>query len=78
MLIRIWKVTGSIQLQSLDVRSIFVFKSTPSGNKLVVLHNRMGMKFASMFNGALVVQPQRKKKKKKWVQRGKPGRGHKG
>eukprot|EP00983_Pelagomonas_calceolata_P073454 1152141-Pelagomonas_calceolata.AAC.1 len=38
------------------VRSIIVFNSTPSDNKLVGIHNRMGMKFASKFIGALVVK----------------------
>eukprot|EP00983_Pelagomonas_calceolata_P122321 1160896-Pelagomonas_calceolata.AAC.3 len=40
------------------MRSIIVFNSTPSGNKLVGINNRMGMKFASKFNGMLVVQSQ--------------------
>eukprot|EP00983_Pelagomonas_calceolata_P030348 952428-Pelagomonas_calceolata.AAC.1 len=57
MLIGIWRVTGS-WLQNLTVRNIFDFNSTPSGNKLVGVHNRVGMKFASRFNGTLVVKTQ--------------------
>eukprot|EP00983_Pelagomonas_calceolata_P079961 1154930-Pelagomonas_calceolata.AAC.1 len=58
MLMGIWRVTGSTQLQNLAVRSICVFNSTPSGNKLVGIRNRMGMEFASKFNGTLVVKSQ--------------------
>eukprot|EP00983_Pelagomonas_calceolata_P078014 1154103-Pelagomonas_calceolata.AAC.3 len=43
----IWRVTGSIRLRNLAARSIIVFHSTPSGNKLVGMHNKMGMNFAS-------------------------------
>eukprot|EP00983_Pelagomonas_calceolata_P006637 217933-Pelagomonas_calceolata.AAC.1 len=44
----------------------------PSGNKLVGIHDRMGMTFASKFNGMLVVKSRfsKKKKKKKCVGRG--------
>eukprot|EP00983_Pelagomonas_calceolata_P068801 1150093-Pelagomonas_calceolata.AAC.1 len=54
MLMGILRVTGSTWLHNLAVTSILVFNSTPSGNKLVGIHNRMGMKFASKFIGALV------------------------
>eukprot|EP00983_Pelagomonas_calceolata_P006953 226277-Pelagomonas_calceolata.AAC.1 len=49
----IWRVTGSTQLHSLAMRGILVFNSTPSGNKLVGIHNRMGITFASKFIGTL-------------------------
>eukprot|EP00983_Pelagomonas_calceolata_P004933 161851-Pelagomonas_calceolata.AAC.1 len=52
----IWRVTGSTWLQNLAVRSKTVFSSTSSGSKLVGMLNRMGMKFVSKFNGALMVQ----------------------
>eukprot|EP00983_Pelagomonas_calceolata_P055346 1144113-Pelagomonas_calceolata.AAC.11 len=52
----IWRVRGSTQLHNLAVRSMIVFNSTPSGNKLVGIHNRMGMKLASKFNGTLMVK----------------------
>eukprot|EP00983_Pelagomonas_calceolata_P076286 1153362-Pelagomonas_calceolata.AAC.3 len=52
------RVTGSIWLQDLTVRSIRIFNSTPSGNKPVGIHDRMGMEFASEFIGALVVKSQ--------------------
>eukprot|EP00983_Pelagomonas_calceolata_P083741 1156224-Pelagomonas_calceolata.AAC.2 len=54
----IWRVPRSTQLQNLAVRSIIVFNSTPSGNKLVGIRNKMDMKFASKFNGTLVVKSQ--------------------
>eukprot|EP00983_Pelagomonas_calceolata_P072963 1151955-Pelagomonas_calceolata.AAC.1 len=54
----IWRVTGSTRLHNLAVTNIFVFNSMPSGNKLVGIHNRMGIKFASKFIGALVVKSQ--------------------
>eukprot|EP00983_Pelagomonas_calceolata_P057857 1145246-Pelagomonas_calceolata.AAC.5 len=54
----IWRVIGSARLHNLATRSILVFNSTPSGNKLVGTQNRMGMKFASKFSGALVVKSQ--------------------
>eukprot|EP00983_Pelagomonas_calceolata_P005187 169368-Pelagomonas_calceolata.AAC.1 len=54
----IWRVIGSIQLHNLAVTSIFVFDSMPIGNKLVGIHDRMGMKFASKFIGTLVVKSQ--------------------
>eukprot|EP00983_Pelagomonas_calceolata_P003317 107621-Pelagomonas_calceolata.AAC.3 len=54
----IWRVTGSTRLQNLAVRSITVFNSASSGNKLVGILNRMGMKFVSKFNGTLMVQSQ--------------------
>eukprot|EP00983_Pelagomonas_calceolata_P083939 1156258-Pelagomonas_calceolata.AAC.4 len=53
----IWRVRGSSRLQNLAVRGLIVFKSTPSGNKLVSLHDRMGMKFMSKFIGTLMVKP---------------------
>eukprot|EP00983_Pelagomonas_calceolata_P007317 238682-Pelagomonas_calceolata.AAC.1 len=43
----IWRVIGSAQLHNLAARSILVLNSTPSGNELVGIHDRMGMKFAS-------------------------------
>eukprot|EP00983_Pelagomonas_calceolata_P069512 1150389-Pelagomonas_calceolata.AAC.1 len=52
------RVTGSTRLHNLAVKSILVFNSTPSGNKLVGIQNRMGMRFASKFIGALVVKSQ--------------------
>eukprot|EP00983_Pelagomonas_calceolata_P056315 1144543-Pelagomonas_calceolata.AAC.1 len=55
-LIGIWKVTGSTRLQNLAVRSITVCHSTSSGNKLVCILNRMGMKSFSKFIGSLMVQ----------------------
>eukprot|EP00983_Pelagomonas_calceolata_P072729 1151839-Pelagomonas_calceolata.AAC.1 len=54
----IWRVTGSNQLQNMAVRSISVLNSTPCGNKIVGIRNRMGMKFASKSNGTLVVKSQ--------------------
>eukprot|EP00983_Pelagomonas_calceolata_P095741 1158047-Pelagomonas_calceolata.AAC.2 len=51
MLMGIWRVIGSTRLLSLAVRSILVFNSTPSGNKLVGVHNRMGVKLESKFSG---------------------------
>eukprot|EP00983_Pelagomonas_calceolata_P047319 1140579-Pelagomonas_calceolata.AAC.3 len=53
---RIWRVSGSTQLQNLAMRRMIVFNSMPSGNKLVGVHNRMGMKFASKFNGTSMVK----------------------
>eukprot|EP00983_Pelagomonas_calceolata_P061846 1147001-Pelagomonas_calceolata.AAC.1 len=58
MLIGIWRVTGSTWLHDLAVTSTFVFNSTPRGNKLVGIHNRMGTEFASKFIGALMVKSQ--------------------
>eukprot|EP00983_Pelagomonas_calceolata_P047384 1140620-Pelagomonas_calceolata.AAC.13 len=52
----IWKVTGSNRLQGLAARRIIVFNSTPSGNKLVGIHNRMVIKFVSKSNCTLVVK----------------------
>eukprot|EP00983_Pelagomonas_calceolata_P024795 780920-Pelagomonas_calceolata.AAC.1 len=52
----IWRVVGSTRLQNLAARSILVFNSTPIGNKPVGIHDRMGMKSASKFIGALVVK----------------------
>eukprot|EP00983_Pelagomonas_calceolata_P070290 1150728-Pelagomonas_calceolata.AAC.1 len=43
-------------LQNLAVRSIIFFNNTPSGYKLVGVHNRMGMKLASKYNGTLMVK----------------------
>eukprot|EP00983_Pelagomonas_calceolata_P067202 1149401-Pelagomonas_calceolata.AAC.4 len=57
-LMGIWRVTGSTRLQNLAVRGVCVFNSTPSGNKLVGIHNRTGMEFARKFNGMLVVKSQ--------------------
>eukprot|EP00983_Pelagomonas_calceolata_P045112 1139561-Pelagomonas_calceolata.AAC.1 len=51
-----WRVTGSTQLQNLAVRKYF-YNSAPSGDKLVGILNRMGMKFASKLHGTLVAQP---------------------
>eukprot|EP00983_Pelagomonas_calceolata_P076135 1153289-Pelagomonas_calceolata.AAC.2 len=56
MLMGIWRVAGNTRLQSLAVGSISVFNSSPSGNKLVGIHNRLGMKSVSKFNGTLVVK----------------------
>eukprot|EP00983_Pelagomonas_calceolata_P052297 1142788-Pelagomonas_calceolata.AAC.2 len=50
-LVGIWRVTGSAWLHNLAAKSIRVFSSTPSGNKLVGVHNRVGMKFTSKLNG---------------------------
>eukprot|EP00983_Pelagomonas_calceolata_P122074 1160871-Pelagomonas_calceolata.AAC.4 len=55
---RIWRVIKSTRINNLAARSILVFNSTPSGNKLVGIHDRMGMKFASEFIGALVIKSQ--------------------
>eukprot|EP00983_Pelagomonas_calceolata_P122486 1160913-Pelagomonas_calceolata.AAC.6 len=55
MLMGIWMVTGSIRLQNLAVRSTCAFNCTPSGNKLVGIHNSMGTEFASKFNSMLPV-----------------------
>eukprot|EP00983_Pelagomonas_calceolata_P036030 1127557-Pelagomonas_calceolata.AAC.1 len=52
----IWRISGSTRLQNLAVRSMIVFNSTSSGNRLVGVHNRMGMKLASKFNGTLMVK----------------------
>eukprot|EP00983_Pelagomonas_calceolata_P038780 1136917-Pelagomonas_calceolata.AAC.5 len=57
VLMGIWRVSASTRLQNLTVRSMIVFNSTPSGNKLVDVQNRMGMKLASKFNGTLMVKP---------------------
>eukprot|EP00983_Pelagomonas_calceolata_P016699 525774-Pelagomonas_calceolata.AAC.1 len=48
----IWRVVGSTRLHNLAARSILVFNSSFGGNKLVGIHDRMGMKFASEFIGA--------------------------
>eukprot|EP00983_Pelagomonas_calceolata_P075559 1153067-Pelagomonas_calceolata.AAC.4 len=52
----IWKVSGTTRLKNLAVRSVIVFNSAPSGNKLVGTQNRMCMKHASKFNGMLMVK----------------------
>eukprot|EP00983_Pelagomonas_calceolata_P013725 440020-Pelagomonas_calceolata.AAC.1 len=52
----IWRVTGSTPLQNLAVRSITIFHSTSSGNKLMGILNRVGMEFLSKFIGPLMVQ----------------------
>eukprot|EP00983_Pelagomonas_calceolata_P053662 1143386-Pelagomonas_calceolata.AAC.2 len=57
-LTRIRRINGSTQLQHLAVRNFIVFNSTPSGNKLVGVHNRMGMQFARKSKGMLVVKSQ--------------------
>eukprot|EP00983_Pelagomonas_calceolata_P071488 1151265-Pelagomonas_calceolata.AAC.1 len=54
MLMGIRRVIGSTRLHNLAVTSFIVFNSTPSDNKLVGIHDRMGMKFASKFIGVLV------------------------
>eukprot|EP00983_Pelagomonas_calceolata_P074748 1152682-Pelagomonas_calceolata.AAC.1 len=54
----IWRVTGSTRLQDLAVRSIVVFNSTPSGDKLVGIHSRVDMKFVGKKIDTLVVQSQ--------------------
>eukprot|EP00983_Pelagomonas_calceolata_P047845 1140817-Pelagomonas_calceolata.AAC.1 len=51
-----WRVVGSTRLHNLAAISITVCNGTPSGNKLVGIHNIMGMKFVSKFIGAFVVQ----------------------
>eukprot|EP00983_Pelagomonas_calceolata_P118921 1160550-Pelagomonas_calceolata.AAC.2 len=48
----LWRVIGSTRLHNMPVRSIIAFNSTPSGNKLADIHNRMGMKFANKCIGA--------------------------
>eukprot|EP00983_Pelagomonas_calceolata_P110585 1159688-Pelagomonas_calceolata.AAC.1 len=53
-----WRVTGSTRVQNLTVKSICAFNSTPSGNKLIGIHDRMDMEFASKFNGTMVVKSQ--------------------
>eukprot|EP00983_Pelagomonas_calceolata_P055568 1144208-Pelagomonas_calceolata.AAC.9 len=53
----IMRVIGS-RLHNLAARSFLVFDSTPSGNKLVSIHNRTGMKFASKFIGVLAAKSQ--------------------
>eukprot|EP00983_Pelagomonas_calceolata_P030367 952993-Pelagomonas_calceolata.AAC.1 len=55
MLMRIWRDTGSIRLQNQAVGSTCLLNSTPSGNMLVGIHNRMGMEFASNFNGTVML-----------------------
>eukprot|EP00983_Pelagomonas_calceolata_P006642 218014-Pelagomonas_calceolata.AAC.1 len=52
----IWRVSGSIRLQNIAERSIVVFISTPSGNKLMGILNQMGMEYLSKFMGLLMVQ----------------------
>eukprot|EP00983_Pelagomonas_calceolata_P018036 565926-Pelagomonas_calceolata.AAC.1 len=39
----IWRVTGSTRLQNLAVYCIFVFNSTPNGNKFGSALNRVGV-----------------------------------
>eukprot|EP00983_Pelagomonas_calceolata_P104192 1158995-Pelagomonas_calceolata.AAC.6 len=51
-------VSGITWPQNLAVRSIIAYNSTPGVNKLVGIHNRMGMEFASKLNGMLVVKSQ--------------------
>eukprot|EP00983_Pelagomonas_calceolata_P018613 583667-Pelagomonas_calceolata.AAC.1 len=58
MLMGIWRVARSTRLRgvhNLAVRSICVFNSTPSGNKLAGIQIGMGMDFASKFNGQVPV-----------------------
>eukprot|EP00983_Pelagomonas_calceolata_P011516 372055-Pelagomonas_calceolata.AAC.1 len=52
----IWRVTGSTRLQNLAVKSVTIFHSTSSGNKLIGILNQMGMEFLSKFMGPLMVQ----------------------
>eukprot|EP00983_Pelagomonas_calceolata_P034939 1094168-Pelagomonas_calceolata.AAC.1 len=52
----IWRVTGSTRLQNLAVRSITIFHSTSSGNKLMGILTRMGTEFVSKFMGPLMIQ----------------------
>eukprot|EP00983_Pelagomonas_calceolata_P004543 147655-Pelagomonas_calceolata.AAC.3 len=52
----IWRIGGSTRLKNLAVRSMIVINSTPSGDKLVGVHNIMGMKLASKFDGMLMVR----------------------
>eukprot|EP00983_Pelagomonas_calceolata_P097255 1158224-Pelagomonas_calceolata.AAC.2 len=54
----IWRVSGGTRPQNMAVRSITVINSTPSGNKLVGILYRMGMKSVCEFNGTLVVKYQ--------------------
>eukprot|EP00983_Pelagomonas_calceolata_P010082 327780-Pelagomonas_calceolata.AAC.5 len=54
----IWRVFESSWLQNLTVRNTFALNSMPSGNKPVGIRNRVGMKFASNFDGTLVVKTQ--------------------
>eukprot|EP00983_Pelagomonas_calceolata_P135253 1162138-Pelagomonas_calceolata.AAC.6 len=49
---RIWKVTGSTRLKHVAVRMV------TSSARLVGIRNRVGMKFASKFDGTLVVKTQ--------------------
>eukprot|EP00983_Pelagomonas_calceolata_P052336 1142809-Pelagomonas_calceolata.AAC.1 len=62
MLMGIWKVTGrnrcGDRIQNLAVRSIIVFNSTASDNKLAGILNQMGMNFVSKLNGTLMIQSQ--------------------
>eukprot|EP00983_Pelagomonas_calceolata_P016103 509229-Pelagomonas_calceolata.AAC.4 len=58
ILMGIWRVIGSAWLHNLAARSILAFNSTPSGNELVGILDRMGMKCLSKFIGALMVQSQ--------------------
>eukprot|EP00983_Pelagomonas_calceolata_P062258 1147207-Pelagomonas_calceolata.AAC.1 len=53
----IWRVIGSNRLHDLAARSILVFKSMPSGNKLVDIHDRMGMKMIAMVIMGGDIQP---------------------
>eukprot|EP00983_Pelagomonas_calceolata_P014026 449207-Pelagomonas_calceolata.AAC.4 len=56
VLMGIWRVTRSTWPKNLAVKSYIVSNSTPSGNKLVGIHKRMGMKSVSKVNGTLVVK----------------------
>eukprot|EP00983_Pelagomonas_calceolata_P009147 296115-Pelagomonas_calceolata.AAC.1 len=60
----IWRVTGSTRLQNVAVRSICVFNSTPSSNKHVGIHDRMGMELVGKYDGKLVVRSQLSKRVK--------------
>eukprot|EP00983_Pelagomonas_calceolata_P002253 76696-Pelagomonas_calceolata.AAC.2 len=53
----ILRVSGSTWPHNLAVRSIIVLNSMLSGHKLCI-HDRMGMKFTSKFNGTLLVKSQ--------------------
>eukprot|EP00983_Pelagomonas_calceolata_P008015 261283-Pelagomonas_calceolata.AAC.1 len=50
------RVTGSTRLRNLAARSNLVFNNTPCGDKLVGIHNTMGIKFGSKLINALLVK----------------------
>eukprot|EP00983_Pelagomonas_calceolata_P102658 1158832-Pelagomonas_calceolata.AAC.2 len=49
--------TGGLLAPGLAVE-LFIFNSTPSGNKLVGILNRVGLKLVGKLNGTLLVQTQ--------------------